>query len=122
VNVVHTWTLICFQLLAFQNIPQGKYVDANLLVKAANKEGSITQGTPVDKVRGKDGVPSPYIMYERPEYHKRVSPASSPYYQGEFLHVICSCFISELVELLRVCSLYCLDFLEELFIYLLDVE
>jgi len=48
-----------------------------------SKEGSITQGTPIDKMRGKEPIQSSYATYERtPEYYKRMSPAA-PYYHGK---------------------------------------
>ena len=45
-----------------------------------SKEGSITQGTPVDKGRGKEAVTTPYMYESRPEYYKRMSPAQTFYH------------------------------------------
>lgn len=49
------------------------------------KEGSITQGTPVEKARGgKDPGPA-YVAFDRSsaaEYYKRGGPANPPYFAG----------------------------------------
>lgn len=46
------------------------------------KEGSITQGTPMEKMRGKEGVPAAYVSFDRSaDYYKRVPP-NAPYFHG----------------------------------------
>lgn len=53
------------------------------------KEGSITQGTPMEKMRGKDGPPTAYVSFDRSaEYYKRVPPVA-PYFHG-MSHLKCS--------------------------------
>ncbi len=47
------------------------------------KEGSITQGTPMEKMRGKEsGPPTAYVSFDRSnDYYKRVPPGA-PYFHG----------------------------------------
>jgi len=51
------------------------------------KEGSITHGTPLDKVRGKEQSSSPYLYDRSPDNYKRMSPAAYSFH-GKTLPLI----------------------------------